>query len=142
MAVPPGDFRIAKGQFFSLDPLSTDQDGWVTAIAVTLEGIVGCKNRQRRGQRTQYRVLASVARLPAGLPVTWIASPRDKDIEHVNIWPAHEVCPFVGVRLPNICWGTSESAWQAIPPGHRTLASFLELTRQLLAQANMDSKAR
>lgn len=142
MAVPPGDFKIAKGQFFSLDALASDQDGWITAVAVTLEGILGCKNTLRRGQRTQYRVLASVARLASGLPVTWIASPRDSDIQHVNIWPAHEVCPFVGAKLPNICWGTSASAWKAIPAGQRTLTSFLEVTRQLLSQANLDSRAR
>jgi hypothetical protein len=142
MAVPPGDFRIVKGQFFSLEPLTTDQDGWITAIAVTLEGILGCENLRRRRQRTQYRVVASVARLQSGLPVTWIVSPRDQDIQHVNIWRAREVCPYVGVKLPNICWGTSEDAWRAIPPAQRTLANFLEATRQLLSQANLLSKAR
>jgi hypothetical protein len=142
MAVPPADFKIAKGQFFTLDALASDQDGWITAIAVTIEGILGCANQQQRGRRTQYRILASVARLSSGLPVTWIASPHDKDIQHVNIWPAHDMCPYVGKKLPNICWGTSETAWKGTSAGQRTLTSFLEVTRQLLAQANMSSRAR
>jgi hypothetical protein len=125
-----------------LVPLTTDRDGWITAVAVTLEGILGCENRHRRGQPVRYRVLASVARLQYGLPVTWIASPPDQQIQHVNIFRAHELCPFTGVRLPSICWGTSESAWRATPPGHRTLSSFLEVSRQLLRQANFDSRAR
>jgi hypothetical protein len=142
MAVPPGDFRIAKGRFLSLDALTTDQDGWITAIAVTLEGILGCNSRQRRDQRVRYRILASVARLPAGLPVTWVVTPSDREIQHVNIWPAREVCPFTGKRLPNICWGTSETAWRGTPAAQRTLPNFLEVTRQLLAQANPASRAR
>jgi hypothetical protein len=142
MAVPPGEFKVVKGQFFSLEALSTDRDGWITVIAVNLEGIVGCANSRRRIQRTRYRVTASVARLQSGLPITWIVSPCDQDIEHVNIWPARHICPYLGIRLPNICWGSSDDVWRALPASQRTLANFLEVTRQLLSHANLLSKAR
>lgn len=142
MAVAPEDFLAAKGHFLSLDPLNTDADGWITAIAVTIEGIVGGENSRRRPQRTQYRLLASVQDLQSGLPVMWIASPRDHDIQHVNIFHPREICPFVGSRLPEICWGISESAWKSAKPGERTLANLLEAARQVLANTNMNSRAR
>ena len=43
---------MAKGQFFDLEALETDHDDWITAIAVTIEGIVGDGN----GQRGEARV--------------------------------------------------------------------------------------
>lgn len=142
MAVPPGDFRTAKGQYLSLEALMTDRDGWITAIAVTLEGIVGGDNPRRRLIRAQYRVLASVQNLQGALPIAWIASPRDDDIDHVNIFHPNKVCPFVGSMLPEICWGLSPSAWQSLSAGERTLANFLEAARQVLANTNFASRAR
>lgn len=142
MAVPPADFRAVKGHFLSLDALKTDSDGWVTAIAVTIEGIVGGENVRRRQERILYRLLASVQDLQSEIPTVWIASPRNEQIQHVNIFPPKLVCPFVGARLPNICWGTSDAAWKAAPPGERTLANLLEAARQVLAHTNMDSRAR
>jgi hypothetical protein len=142
MAVTAEDFRVANGQFFSLAPLSTDKENRITAIAVTIEGIIGSEDRRFREERTKYRILASVENLCAGLPITWIASPADAEIKHVNIWPAEEICPFVGIKLPHICWGSSINAWNSAPPGERTLTSFLEVTRQLLSEANLGSRAR
>ncbi|HEX9519983.1 MAG TPA: hypothetical protein VF940_27885 [Streptosporangiaceae bacterium] len=142
MSVAPLDFRTAKGQFFSLEPLKTDRDGWITAIAVTIEGIVGCEYSRRRWDRAQYRLLASVQDLQSGLPVVWIASPRDQDIQHVNIFHPRAVCPFVGTMLPDICWGMTASAWRSVMPGERTLANLLEASRQVLSNANLNSRAR
>lgn len=142
MAVTPSEFRTAKGHFLSLEPLMTDQDGWITAIAVTLEGIVGGANSRRRDTRTNYRILASVKDLRTSLPETWIAAPQDQDIEHVNIWPAREICPFVGTKLPSICWGTSSLEWNSTRIEERTLTNFLEAARQVLAHANFNSRAR
>jgi hypothetical protein len=142
MAVTPAEFLGAKGHYLSLEPLLTDQDGWITAIAVTLEGINGGENGRRRSTRTNYRMLASVKDLRATLPVAWIAVPQDGSIEHVNIFHPRDICPFVGTKLPYICWGTSESAWRAVAVENRTLTNFLEAARQILAHANFDSRAR
>jgi hypothetical protein len=100
MAVPPADFRAVKGHFLSLDALKTDSDGWVTAIAVTIEGIVGGENVRRRQDRILYRLLASVQDLQSEIPTVWIASPRNEQIQHVNIFPPKLVCPFVGASTP------------------------------------------
>lgn len=142
MAVPPGDFRHAKGLYFSLEPLQTDRDGWITAIAVTLEGIVGGQSTHRRRTPMQYRLLASVKNLQSSLPVMWIASPRDQDIEHVNIFHPRQVCPFVGVMLPDVCWGISDSAWRGEKAEARTLTNLLGATHQVLSNANFASRAR
>jgi hypothetical protein len=141
MAVTQADFRAAHGQFLSLAPVATDR-GHITAIAVNIEGIVGGHNARRRQWRATYRVLASVRNLESELPAAWIASPPDGDIEHVNIWNARYVCPLTGTMLPDICWGTSDSQWEAIDPSQRKLGNFLEMTRQILAHANLDSAAR
>ncbi|GAA4735622.1 hypothetical protein [Phytohabitans rumicis] len=142
MAVTPADFHAVKGHYLSLDALSTDQDGWITAIAVTVQGIVGSAAEKHRRDRMQYRLLASVQNLQSGLPVVWIASPDDSQIKHVNIFRPRERCPFVGKKLPDICWGTSSAAWKAASPGERTLANLLEAARQVLDNANLNSRAR
>jgi hypothetical protein len=142
MAVTPADFRAAKGHFFDLEAVQTDTDGWITAIAVNLQGIVGCPNPRQRHQHLTYRLLASVHRLRDGLPTMWISAPEDGDIQHVNIYHPREKCPFVGRKLPDICWGTSTKAWMAMPAGERTLTNLLEAARQILANANLDSRAR
>jgi hypothetical protein len=142
MAVPPTDYRTAKSQFFSMEPLKTDQDGWITAIGVTIEGIVGSENRLRRDDRREYRLLAAVDTLQTRLPTIWIASPPDSEILHVNIFRPRAVCPFVGTMLPHLCWGGTIVAWQSEPPARRTLANLLEATRQVLSHANMYSRAR
>jgi hypothetical protein len=141
MPVTQAEFRVAQGQFISLAPLATE-GSYITAIAVNVEGIVGGKNARRRKWRTNYRVLASVKDLESELPVAWIASPPDGQIEHVNIWEARHICPFTGTMLPDICWGTTDSQWAAIAPSQRKLGNFLEVTRQILAHANLESAAR
>ena len=89
-----------------------------------------------------YRLLADVSDLDSGLPEGWIVSPRENQIEHVNIWPPSVTCPFTMSRVPRICWGTSNSAWMAAPARTRTLANFLEVAKQVLAHANLNSPAR
>jgi hypothetical protein len=142
MAVTPADFRAAKGHFFSLEALQTDMDGWITAIAVSLQGIVGGDNEHQRNQHMTYRLLASVQQLQVGLPTMWIVAPADGAIQHVNIYRARERCPFVGKKLPDICWGTTPQEWMAMAPGERTLPNLLEAARQVLANANLNSRAR
>jgi hypothetical protein len=143
MAVAPEDFRVAKGHYLSLDALKTDADGWITAIVVTLDGIVGSDSTRDRYRRMQYRVLASVQSLQAALPTIWIVSPRDSVIRHMNIFRAREYCPLVGERLPELCWGNTTAAqWLSAPPAQRTLANLFEAARQVLSNANPDSRAR
>ncbi len=142
MAVSPDDFKIANGKFTSLAPLTTAGNGWITAIAVTIQGVVGGEHPIGRNNRMQYRLLASVKNLESGLPTMWVASPLDLDIKHVNIFRPRSICPFVGTMLPQLCWGTCESAWMATKRSERTLANLLEVTQQVLAQVNMSSRAR
>jgi hypothetical protein len=143
MPVSQADFVRAKGYFLSLDAANSDANGNVTVIAVTIQGIVGCKSTLRRNSKMAYRVLASVNDLTAAaLPDAWIVSPREDQVEHINIFPATRVCPLTGVYLPRICWGSGDAAWKQQRPGHRTLGSFLEFTRVVLVGTNFDSPAR
>jgi hypothetical protein len=52
------------------------------------------------------------------------------------------VTPITGTMLPDICWGNAEGRWTAIPQSQRKLGNFLEVTRQILGHANIDSAAR
>ncbi|MGV9288923.1 hypothetical protein [Streptomyces sp. NPDC003719] len=142
MAVPPHEFLEAKAQFFDLEPLATDQDAWVTSVAVTLRGILGSPNTALRERPQDYRLLVAVDRLREELPAVWVFSPSDDAIQHVNIFRSRETCPFTGSSLPLLCWGTTGSAWQHIPRANRSLSNFLEAARQVLAEANMNSRAR
>jgi hypothetical protein len=76
------------------------------------------------------------------LPTIWVVSPSDANIEHVNIWPARSICPLTGVRLPDLCWGKSPSAWTNVSAGARSLPNLLEAVRQVLSETNMSSRAR
>jgi hypothetical protein len=142
MPVSRDDFQHAMGYFLSLEPLGTDAQGWITAIAVDVEGIVGCQDRGRRGLRTSYRLLASVNKLADELPTMWVAHPDDSHIEHVNIFHATALCPFTGTKLPTICWGITPKTWVSQPASERRLANLLEAARQVLANTNTQSRAR
>ncbi|CAL9638413.1 hypothetical protein [Streptomyces sp. enrichment culture] len=142
MAVPPHEFRQAKAQFFDLEPLATDQDAWVTSVAVTVRGILGSANTSVRSRPQDYRLLIDVSRLREELPAVWVYSPPNSQIQHVNIFRPREICPFTRSRLPLLCWGSTGSAWQSEPQANRSLSNFLEAARQVLANANMNSRAR
>jgi hypothetical protein len=147
MSVAPDEFLAAKGQFFDLEALETDQDDWITAIAVTIEGIAGSDGGgggRRSADRVAYRILANVrtVRTPP-LPTLWIVFPKDRDIKHVNVFHPMIVCPFVGEKLPHLCWGTgTEATWAGRTQAERSLANLLEAAQQVLAHANKDSRAR
>src|SRR5262245_53166538 len=141
MAVSLDDFRSAKGQFFSLEPLSTDQAGSITAIAVSLAGIVGGPPARKDDRLQLYRLIASTTDL-AQMPFVWVLEPRDENITHVNIWRASRVCPFTQTKLPQICWGATATTWARLPADLRRLANMLDYARQLLAYQNMKSRAR
>lgn len=142
MAIPPHEFLETKGHFFDLEPLSTDQDGWITAIAVTIQGIRGSDKARRQQNVQQYRLLADLTTLRQALPTIWVVDPSDDEIEHVNIFRASQPCPFTGTRLPTLCWGISPSAWSGTSATDRSLANLLEAVRQVLANVNMRSRAR
>jgi hypothetical protein len=141
MAVRRADFDIAKGHFFSLDIAAAKGNGDITVIAVTILGIRGSKSAYRRIDKVEYRLLADVSDLSAGLPETWIVSPQADQIEHVNIFTP-SLCPLTNTRLPYICWGNGDSRWLQASPGHRTLGNYLEAARQVLGSANLNSPAR
>jgi hypothetical protein len=141
MAVSRADFDIAKGYFFSLDIVDSKGSDEISVIAVTIQGIRGSKSEYRRTGKVEYRLLADVSDLSARLPKTWIVSPQDDQIEHVNIYrPA--LCPLTNTRLPYLCWGNGDSVWRRASAGHRTLGNYLEAVRNLLGNANLNSVAR
>lgn len=142
MAITPYEFRETKGQFFDLEPLKTDEDDWITAIAVTIQGICGSANERRRKLPERYRLLVDLTQLRQALPIIWVVLPADADIQHVNIFPASSVCPFTGGSLPTLCWGITPSAWSGVSVAERSLSNLLEAARQVLANTNMNSRAR
>uniref|UniRef100_UPI0013C2E934 hypothetical protein n=1 Tax=Allorhizocola rhizosphaerae TaxID=1872709 RepID=UPI0013C2E934 len=138
MPVTREELRAAAGMFTSLQPLSNDRNGHISAISVTINGIEGSSQRATRS--VPYRILISVQNLQAELPAIWIASPPDNQIRHVNIFRATQVCPFTDTRLPTLCWGQTPRASQGASTADRRLANQLEAVRQVLSNANTSAQ--
>jgi hypothetical protein len=113
--------------------------GPVVAVSVPIQGIRG-----RHSQVPQrYQLLVDTANIGGRLADVWISSPADKDILHVNVWPAKKLfCPYAGRYLPSLCWHTYQDAWLRAPAQSRTLGAMLEYARQFLSTENHDSPAR
>jgi hypothetical protein len=141
MTVSQAEFLAAKGHFMSLDIADAKGTGEITAIVVTVRGIRGGKSSFRRSEKVDYRLLADVSDLKAGLPATWIVSPPADEVVHLNIFKPSS-CPLTNTRLPYICWGVSASTWLAQPGGYRTLGNYLEVARSVLGSVNLDDPAR
>lgn len=111
----------------------------VLAVRVVVEGIRG----GRSSARCPYDLIIDTTNLGGAIPQVWVASPPDREIRHVNIWPAHKsFCRWTGTQLPSFCWNTFATAWSAALPRSRTLGAALEYARQLLNTENHDSPAR
>ncbi|WP_162908383.1 hypothetical protein, partial [Allorhizocola rhizosphaerae] len=116
--------------------------GPVMAVRLSIGGMRGGRGGDRSAQ-IRYLLIVDVSDLPAGVPPMWVRAPLDRDITHVNIWPASKsVCPWTGTPLPSLCWNTFAVAWQEAPSAQRTLGSALEFARQLLNTENHESPAR
>lgn len=141
MAIPRHEFWETKQHFFDLDALQTDRDGWITAVAVTVQGIRGGDNA-RAEETLPYRLLIDLTQLRRELPTVWVVSPPDNEIEHMNVFRPSLPCPFTGGSLPTLCWGKTPAAWRDESINARTLANLLEPVRQVLANRNPRSRAR
>jgi hypothetical protein len=140
VSVSPDEFVTTKGMYFDLESVRTDRDGWHTAVAVRLRGVVGTR---ATGDREQvYHLLIDVTGIRHTLPTVWVLDPADRDIHHVNVFRARTVCPMTGTRLPSLCWGTTPRAWTRVGASERSLPNLLEAARQVLSSANLASRAR
>lgn len=111
----------------------------VLAVQVPIVGIAGSRSRTR----CRYELIVDTSHMKRDIPPVWIASPRDRDIRHVNIWPERKsFCRFAGKNLPSFCWHTFANGWTAAPREARTLGNLLEYAKQLLNTENHDSPAR
>jgi len=116
------------------DPLAP-----VVAVSVTIFGIRGMSSRHR----ARYELILETTSLPSAIPQVWVKYPRDRDIKHVNIWPAKEsFCRWAGTDLPSFCWHEYRKEWLNASPSWRTLSAALEYTKQFLSTENHDSAAR
>jgi hypothetical protein len=116
--------------------------GPVKAVRLTITGIRGGRGPDRL-DRCSYLLILDVTNLAGDIPPTWVRSPADRDIRHVNIWPGTQShCPWAGGGLPSLCWHTFSSGWLQAPPSHRTLGNALEYAKQLLNTENHVSPAR
>lgn len=121
---------------------TTEPPGPVRAIRLSVDGIRGGRDPDRLARCT-YLLIVDVSDLGAAVPPTWIRTPADREIRHVNIWPqAKCYCPWAGSRLPSLCWNTFAAGWLHAPPSHRTLGNALEYAKQLLNAENHVSPAR
>jgi hypothetical protein len=121
---------------------TTEPPGPVMAIRLSVTGIRGGRDPDRLA-RCPYLLIVDVSNLGAAIPPTWVRSPADRDIRHVNIWPsAKHYCPWAGSPLPSLCWNTFAAGWLQAPPSQRTLGNALEYAKQLLNVENHVSPAR
>ncbi|MFF4021012.1 hypothetical protein [Streptomyces sp. NPDC001843] len=120
-------------------PLTGQPD--VVAVTVGMRGIAGGGSWIRQ----DYGLVLDVSALHRRLPTVWITAPTDVQIRHVNIWRSADDgawCPWLGMRLPYVCWFTYADAWSGASPSNRTLGAALEYVKQLLNTENHDSPAR
>lgn len=140
----PGIAILARQQGFlrSLQERVTGRSGPdVAAVRASVSGVRGAGLTDR----IDYELVVDVSRLGKRLPTVWVTAPDDTRIRHVNIFRAERpdgLCPWLGVRLPYLCWFSYENPWSAAPARHRTLGAVLEYVRQLLNRENHDSPAR
>ncbi|MGI5247130.1 hypothetical protein [Dactylosporangium sp. CA-139066] len=119
-----------------------DPPGPVMAVRLSIEGVRGGRT-PAAGLRCRYVLVVDVSKPAGRIPSIWVRSPADRDIEHVNIWPAsREYCPWMRAWLPSLCWNTFAVGWHQAPPAHRTLGTVLEYAKQLLNTENHESPAR
>jgi hypothetical protein len=125
---------------FLLTSLLPEQlSGPVLAVRVRVQGVRGGHSTAR----CDYELIIDTSDLRGAIPTIWVASPADRDIKHVNIWPAHRLfCRFAGKNLPSFCWNTFANGWSQASPQARTLGNALEYAKQLLNRENHDSPAR
>lgn len=91
------------------------------AISVWVTGIRGSRNGSRgRHENVEYRLILDVSKLAFEIPDTWVTSPPDDDIDHVNIYSATE-CAVYESDLPKLCWGNFETTWDDTPRNAKTL---------------------
>jgi hypothetical protein len=144
MSVNQQEFSEALAVFTSLCPVMTDANGHISAVSCNIEGIAGGSNASRRNNTVSYRVLVDVTDLAGSLPTVWVLSPKDAQIEHMNVFhdnrSAH--CRLLEKQLPMLCWGNYGTMWGGRPKGQRKLLPFLELITQHLNHPNADSPAR
>jgi ribosome modulation factor len=127
-----------KRTFFSAI-FRRSSSGAVVAVRVRVKGIRGGRSRAR----CAYELIIDTSDLRRAIPAIWVASPKDRDIKHVNIWPkSKSFCPYTGVNLPSFCWNTFSDGWDQAPQQARTLGNVLEYAKQLLNTENHDSPAR
>lgn len=111
----------------------------VQAVRVPIDGIRG----GRSTARCRYELIVDTSSLAQAIPPTWIASPPDSEIKHVNVWPeSKNYCKWTGTWLPSICWYKFANSWLQAPAESRTLGAALEYAKQLLNTENHDSPAR
>ncbi|MFE2102397.1 MULTISPECIES: hypothetical protein [unclassified Streptomyces] len=113
----------------------------VRAVSARVRGVVGGGSRIRQ----DYQLVMDVGMLHQRLPTVWITAPANAQIRHVNIWPPKgdaAWCPWLGLRLPHVCWFTYTDAWSDAQLSSRTLGAALEYVKQLLNTENHDSPAR
>jgi len=116
--------------------------GPVMVVRLSITGIRGGRGPDHLA-RCPYLLVVEVTNLAGGIPPVWVRAPADRDIRHVNIWPAAKnYCTWVGGWLPSLCWHTFATGWLQAPPSHRTLGNALEYANQLLNTENHVSPAR
>ena len=139
MGVCRTEWMKALGVFPEMAPVHNERDGSVSIIAAPIEGIAGGAYQTNRS--VIYRVLVDVTHLRAQLPIVWVTSPSEAEIQHVNIF--HPIqCSITHSPYPYLCWGNYGPQWATYPEANRTLLSFLQLIQQHLTHHNVKSVAR
>ena len=131
-----------QGGFRSRVERAGEPPGPVEAVRLSVEGVRGGRTAAA-GLRCRYVLVVDVSNLTTRIPGIWVLSPADRDIEHVNIWPASRTyCRWKEAWLPSLCWNTFAVGWHEAAPAHRTLGTVLEYAKQLLNTENHESPAR
>jgi len=141
MAVSQYEFE----KLWAINPSATiaakNAFGSISAIRIKVSGIKGGRGGRSRTKIT-YSLYIDVDKIRSNtFPTTWIESPSDSQITHVNIWHP-KMCPKLGRELPWICEGDNADLWSMRPKSERTLVVLCDILHHILMNQDFDSPAR
>lgn len=140
MGIQSKEWNQASAMYMdSLRPVQTEDDGTISIVALTVQGVRGGPKKTKRAKK--YEVLIDVRNIRYELPTVWVIAPPDHKIRHVNIYPP-EHCDITGQPLPYLCWGTYPSEWKEADQNRRTLIHLLQYVQQHLNNPYFKDPAR
>ena len=137
--IPQWMFEETKARVYGMAIGSYSHDRNITSIYVPIVGIKGSGDTKTK---VTYQLFIDLDKFYIGIPDVFVLRPEDKDIRHVNIYPAGKFyCHKLKRALPALCHGKYEETWKSYGD-KKHLLMFFNHIQDLLNHENFQSPAR